>query len=168
MRERSDPAPDAGWRLKTGIALFVLSVIAPAAGLTLLSWFGLSGPARASISAAVLIAGDALGMVAVAIMGRAGYLRVKDLMLGFVKRHAPPREVSRVRYNIGLVMFCLPISFAWLSGYAAEFIPGFVRNPLPYAIGGDLLLLASFFVLGGHFWDKLRSLFVHDAVAQFP
>ena len=31
-----------------------------------------------------------------------------------------------------------------------------------------LLLLASLFVLGGNFWDKIRSLFVHDAVAQFP
>jgi hypothetical protein len=30
------------------------------------------------------------------------------------------------------------------------------------------LHLASLFVLGGDFWEKLRSLFVHKAYAVFP
>lgn len=46
-------------------------------------------------------------------------------------------------------------------------IPSLARNPLPYAIGGDLLLLASLFVLGGNFWDKIRSLFVYHAQRGF-
>ncbi len=33
---------------------------------------------------------------------------------------------------------------------------------------GDLLLVASLFVLGGEFWDKLKSLFVYGAKVQFP
>ena len=43
-----------------------------------------------------------------------------------------------------------------------------MEDPIPYAVGGDLLLLASFFVLGGDFWDKLRSLFIYDAHAVIP
>ena len=39
---------------------------------------------------------------------------------------------------------------------------------MPYAVGGDLILLASLFVLGGDFWDKIRSLFIHDAEVHFP
>ena len=35
-------------------------------------------------------------------------------------------------------------------------------------VPGDLLLLVSLFVLGGDFWDKLRSLFIHSARAQIP
>ena len=35
-------------------------------------------------------------------------------------------------------------------------------------VAGDLLLLASLFVLGGDFWDKLRSLFSHGATVVFP
>jgi len=31
-----------------------------------------------------------------------------------------------------------------------------------------VLLVASLFVLGGDFWDKLRALFVHEARVQFP
>jgi hypothetical protein len=30
----------------------------------------------------------------------------------------------------------------------------------------DLLLFSSLFVLGGDFWDKIRGLFIHDAVVQ--
>jgi hypothetical protein len=30
------------------------------------------------------------------------------------------------------------------------------------------MLFASLFVLGGDFWDKVRSLFVHGATARFP
>jgi len=29
------------------------------------------------------------------------------------------------------------------------------------------MLILSFFVLGGDFWDKVRALFLHDAKAQF-
>ncbi len=38
---------------------------------------------------------------------------------------------------------------------------------LPFAVGGDLLLLSSLFVLGGNFWDKVRALFLYDAEAHF-
>ena len=62
----------------------------------------------------------------------------------------------------------MPILFGWVSIYTAEWIPGFSSNPLPYAIGGDFLLVASLFVLGGNFWDKIRSLFVYDAEVRFP
>jgi hypothetical protein len=35
-------------------------------------------------------------------------------------------------------------------------------------VGGDVVFVTSLFVLGGDFWDKLRSLFVHGARAVFP
>jgi len=74
----------------------------------------------------------------------------------------PPKEVSRTPSNIGLVMFCVPIIFGWLSPYVADLIPGFIQNPLPYAAMCDLILLASLFVLGGDSWAKTRALFVYS------
>jgi len=64
-------------------------------------------------------------------------------------------------------MFCVPIFFAWLSGYLSRFIPGFEHNPLVWALSGDVLLVMSLFVLGGDFWDKIRALFMHNAKAKF-
>lgn len=66
-----------------------------------------------------------------------------------------------------LVMFVVPILLAWGTPYlAAVTSETFVRTP--HAIAGDVVFLASFFVLGGDFWDKIRSLFVRRAVAGFP
>ncbi len=33
---------------------------------------------------------------------------------------------------------------------------------------GDIVLITSLFVLGGDFWDKLRSMFIYGAKASFP
>lgn len=38
--------------------------------------------------------------------------------------------------------------------------PGLRPNLWQAQLAGDLMLIASFFVLGGDFWNKLRALFV--------
>jgi hypothetical protein len=39
-------------------------------------------------------------------------------------------------------------------------VPGVDENRLAFAVAGDLMLLSSFFVLGGEFWDRLRGIFI--------
>jgi hypothetical protein len=164
MSEQAGSAeqPIASWRITLGVIIFLLSIIVPAAGIPAVEALDLSVTMKSSVSGALLIGAEVLGIIAVAVMGKPGYLYIKSKVYSFLKRYNPPHKVSRRRYNIGLVMFCIPILFGWVSIYAADYIPGFSQNPLPYAIGGDLLLLVSLFVLGGDFWDKIRALFVYD------
>lgn len=161
-------APAAGWRLKLGIGLFALSILLPVIGVPLVALIDLSAGKVATISGALLAGAEVLGIVAVAVMGKSGYAYIKNRVFGFLKQHGPPAEVGRTRYTIGLVMFAVPIAFGWLAPYAANLVPGYPGNEFTYAIVGDVLLLASLFVLGGDFWDKLRALFVHGAKAVFP
>lgn len=158
----------AGIRLKFGIALFGLSILLPFIGVPSLAALGLSGTMTASLTGGLLLAAEIIGVASVAVMGKRGYATIKNWFLKFLRRYGPPQRVSRLRYKIGLVIFFVPILFGWMSIYVAQWIPYFVNNPLIYAIGGDILLLMSLFVLGGDFWDKIRSLFVHDAVVRFP
>lgn len=169
MSDVSQPdAPAAGWRLKLGIGLFALSILLPVIGVPLVALIDLSAGKVATISGALLAGAEVLGIVAVAVMGKSGYAYIKNRVFGFLKQHGPPAEVGRTRYTIGLVMFAVPIAFGWLAPYAANLVPGYPGNEFTYAIVGDVLLLASLFVLGGDFWDKLRALFVHGAKAVFP
>ena len=154
--------PAAGWRLKVGVLLFALSIILPIVGIPFVAGLDLSGTMATSVSGALLIGAELFGVTAVAVMGKPGYLYFRNRVFSFLKQYGPPKEVSRTRYNIGLVLFCVPILFGWLSPYFSDLIPGFMQNPLPYAVGGDFILLASFFVLGGDFWDKIRALFVYS------
>ncbi len=165
--EASTATPAAGWRLKLGVAIFALSILVPIAGIPLVATLGLSGTATASVSGALLGGSEVLGLLAVAVMGKPGYLYIKSRVFGLLRRYGPPKEVSRARYNTGLVMFTLPILFGWVTPYVSDMIPNLENNLLTYSIGGDVLLLVSLFVLGGNFWDKLRSLFVHDAEVRF-
>jgi len=164
MKEDASTAaqPATGWRLKLGISLFVLSILLPVAGIPLVATLGLSGTITASVSGALLVGAEVLGVLAIAVMGKPGFLYIKSRVFGLLRRYGPPEEVSRARYNTGLVMFILPILFGWVSIYVADYIPFFDEHMLTYAIGGDLLLLASLFVLGGDFWDKIQALFVHS------
>jgi hypothetical protein len=96
-----------------------------------------------------------------------GYNRIKKRIFSFLKKHGPPDRVSLTRYRIGLVMFVLPILFAWLGPYGAEYIPGYETHRLIVSVSGDAMFIASLFVLGGDFWDKIRALFLHSARVQF-
>ena len=157
-----------GWRWKLSAAMFGLSFLVPLAGVPIVSAFDLSKTMTASVSGGLLLAGEILGVAAVAVAGKSGYALIKKKVLGFFKQYGPPNKVSRLRYRIGLVMFCTPIVFGWVSIYTARWIPGFGSKPFFYAVIGDLMLLSSLFVLGGDFWDKVRSLFIHDAEVHFP
>ena len=107
-------------------------------------------------------------LAAVTILGKPGYEYLKGLILRFLKRHIVPREVSPARYRVGLVLFLIPILWGWLSPYLAHLVGGLEANRLWYAATGDLLLVVSLLVLGGDFWEKLRSLFVYRQKAQLP
>jgi hypothetical protein len=157
----------ADWRIKLGAALFGLSILLPVAGVPLVATLGLSTAMTASISGALLVGAEVLGVCAVAVMGKSGYAFIKNRVFGFLKQYGPPQKISRGRYNIGIVIFCVPFLFGWLSPYISKWVPDLLSYPLPFAIGGDILILASLFVLGGDFWDKIRSLFIHNAVVRF-
>jgi len=106
-------------------------------------------------------------VAAIAVMGKSGFNLIKERIFSFFKKHGPPDRVSLTRYRIGLVMFVLPVVFGWLGPYGANKIPGYETHRFVVSLIGDLMFVASFFVLGGDFWDKIRSLFIHRARAQF-
>ena len=166
-KENTPEHSSTGWRLKLGICLLGLSVFTPLCGIPLVTLIGLSAAQTTTISGVLLVGAEILGVIAVAVMGKDGYAFLKQRIVGLIRPYAPVKTVSRRRYIFGLVLFILPILFGWLSVYTAKFIPGFTNNPLSYALGGDLMLLVSLYILGGDFWDKIRGLFIYDARMQF-
>ncbi len=164
--ERATETPVvAAWRFKLGVALFAFSLLGPLVFIPLVAALGHSAAMTTSISSAILVGAEILLVAAAAVMGKSGYAYIKNRAFGFLKQYGPPEAVSRVRYNIGLVIFTIPILFGWLSSYAGTLVPGYEGNETTFAVVGDVLLLISLFVLGGEFWGKLGALFIHDAKA---
>lgn len=154
-------------RLFLGGLIFVIGFLCPLL-VPLVTATELSTAWKAALSGLLVLGVPELFMlVAAAVLGKTGFEYLKRQLYGFFKRHIVPEKVGPNRYGIGLVVFFLPIFWAWLAPYFAEFV-SIQKYNLTIAIAGDLLLLAGLLLLGGEFWGKLRSLFLHHAVIRLP
>lgn len=162
----SDGQQTSSWRIRLGCALFLLSVGWPIL-IPALPVMGMPAATVATLSGVMVVAAELLMLAGAAIAGKEGFAFIKARAFGLLRSVGPPRDVSRTRYTVGLIMFVLPLLYGWVSPYLAHFLPGIETNRMVFAVAGDALLLVSLFVLGGAFWDKLRSLFLHDATAVF-
>ena len=102
-------------------------------------------------------------LIAIGVVGKQGYELIKQKLAGIIKPILPPDTVSKTRYRIGLVLFSIPMLFGFLGPYLGQFWESLRDIPIGWYLAFDLLFLASLFVLGGDFWDKLRGLFDHEA-----
>jgi len=155
-------ATSVGWRFKTGIMIIAL-MLAVWLLIPLAAAMDASAGTIAAVTGGILIGNKVLLLLAVAIMGKAGFQELKRRMFGYVAGLAPDTTVGPLRHRIGLVMFCLPLVSAMLEPYVDNLWPGLRPNLWQAQLLGDVMLIASFFVLGGNFWDKLRALFVRTA-----
>jgi hypothetical protein len=161
------PRPPLG-RLIIGTIIFVSGFLSPA----LIPWVLSTdlGDGLKAVLSGLLAFGipEIFMLIAAGVMGKQGFNYIMGALGRFLKPMAPPDEVSKTRYKIGLFMFFIPVAFGFLAPYLGVHLPIPEEYELYFYIGGDVLIFLSLFVLGGHFWDKLRSLFVHGAKAVFP
>ena len=158
----TEPAASAGWRFKLGLGVIALMIVVWLL-IPLAAALGASSGTIAAITGGILIGNKVLLLLAVAIMGKAGFRDLKRTTFGHIARFTPTSTVGPLRYRIGLVMFCVPIVSAIIDPYLHAIWPGLQSNSWQLELAGDAMLVASFFVLGGNFWDKLRALFLRTA-----
>ena len=120
----SDERPHASWRIKVGFAIFIVSIGWPIL-IPILSVLGTPATAIAAFSGVMIVAAELMLIAGAAIAGKEGFAFIKATVFGFLRSYGPPREVSRTRYTIGLMMFSAPIIFGWASPYIGHHLPGF-------------------------------------------
>lgn len=151
----------ATWRFKLGIALVCVMALMWLC-VPLMAWADVPSTRIAAITGVIFIANKVILLVVIAVMGKSGFQQLKTKIFG-VFSLSPETSVSRARYNLGLVLFCLPLISASLEPYVDALAPRLRPNLWQLQVLGDLIFIASFFVLGGGFWDKFRALFIRDS-----
>ncbi len=160
--------PRAGWRFRLGLTILIVGWFSPLL-IPVVTRTSLATELKAVISGLLAVGiPEVFTVAAIAIMGKDGYNLIKKRIFSFLKKHGPPDRVSLTRYRIGLVMFVLPVVFGWLGPYGAHHIPGYPDHRFVVSLIGDVMFVASLFVMGGDFWDKVSALFTYDARAQIP
>jgi len=156
--------PAAEKKIIIGSIVFILGQLSPLILIPIVVSLDLSSGWTTALSGLLMFGFPELAILAsVAIMGKQGFEFIKGKVFGYFKKIAPPDVVSKTRYRIGLVMFLIPFLIAWLLPYFTNLIHAYNDFRIYINIGGDFLLIISLFVLGGDFWDKLRSLFIQDS-----
>jgi hypothetical protein len=165
-------APPSPARLALGGAMLALGIAVKILGPALIVASSLPVSWKTGLSIAIFVIVPKLLLVAIIfLMGKSGFVYLKSLcfkyIVSVVAPLAPPRQVSRRRYRIGLIMFVLPMIEAWLVPYLEDVFPDWAANrPIEWI--WDVMFVASLFVLGGDFWDKVRALFIYGATVTFP
>jgi hypothetical protein len=154
----------AGWRFKLGIAIICL-MLGSWLMVPIVAAAGISGSRIAALTGVLFISNKVLLIIVIAVMGKAGFQQLKSSVFGYVSSLAPTvdTEVGPWRHRIGVLMFCLPLISGFLEPYVDSILPGLRPNIWQLQLLGDLMLIGSFFVLGGNFWEKVRALFIRTA-----
>jgi hypothetical protein len=153
---------DGDWRFKLGMAIFVLA-FAIWLLIPLMAALRVSGSTLAALSGILFISNKVLLLAVVAVMGKPGFQQLKRHAFGYVTALAPAPNVGPLRHSLGLVMFGLPLLTTFLEPYDDYIWPALFTHGWQLELLSDVIFLASFFVLGGNFWDKVRALFVRTA-----
>lgn len=155
-------------RLYVGVTLLTLSFVCPLFGI-LIAQLDLPIGLKATIIGLLSLGiPEVLIIAAAATLGKENYEIIKARCIGYLKHLVPSAKVGRLRYNIGLIMFILPLIPAYVQAYIPRWLPDDSAERLYVNLAADIMFIASLFVLGGDFWDKLRALFSFEAKAQFP
>jgi len=121
------------------------------------------------ISGKLLIGGpEVFSVIAIAIMGKSGFIYIKAKVFALLRRALPAGKVSRLRYNIGLALLIPHVIFAYITFYVPHWLPGYDEHRVAMNLTADFLLVITLFILGGEFREKLRALFIYDAKAGIP
>ncbi len=156
----------AGTRLKLGVALLIVGLIMPA-GTLLVAAMDWPLAVKTVVSSILLLGFEIMLIPAVALMGKDNFDRIWTGAMRLLKTLKPAGGVNRRRYTIGLYMLVGPTLYAWIASYAPSWLPEDYALRVWVNLGLDAITLASLFVLGGDFWEKVRALFLHDARAVF-
>jgi hypothetical protein len=80
----------------------------------LVLWLPITYEIKTTLSG-LLIVGipQGLSATAIAVVGKTGYQYLKQLFFKLINRNMPPDQVSKQGYNLGLVMFVIPLVLAW-------------------------------------------------------
>ncbi len=160
--------PPPGLRFKLGVGFFVAGWACPLL-IPVVTATNLSTEWKAAISGLLLVgAPEVFSLVCIALLGKAGFTYIKHRAFALFKRAAPKAKVSRARYRFGLVLWALLALFSLFIYYAPDLIPGYDENRTAMNLVADGLFIASFFILGGDFWEKFRALFIYEAKAIIP
>ena len=157
---------EKNWKYYLGMTLVLYSFFPYVFSAAVLPFLPVSSVQAVSIATALVVSGEIAFLVAVALLGKPFIRMFKTKIKEFFKRKKdamPPRPVGRTRHGIGVAMLLVSFVVPYLLTEIALFFEYVETHGhtdlLILMISGDVLFVASLFVLGDEFWGRMKALF---------
>lgn len=158
---------NANQRFTLGIALITVGCLMPF-GVYPVASTDWPAYVKTAVGGVLFFGFEIMAIVAAAVMGKQNFERIMSKAKSWLRMLKPSGDIGRMRHGVGLALFLLPLVPTYIMAYLPEWLPERSSCRLWVNLSADAMFLVSLFVLGGDFWDKLRSLFVREARAAFP
>ena len=149
-----------------GIILFGYSFIPYIFTFLVLPFLPISNVKAVSIATGLLISSEISFLLCVALLGKPFIQLLKSKIKASIfrkKGEAHLKPVGQIRHTVGITMLVVAsivpyflTEIALLLGYVEKYGHTALINLLVF---GDVLFVASFFILGGEFWARVKKLF---------
>jgi len=165
-----------GWRYKLGLLLFIVPIIVFFLTPVVIPMLDLSAVKTASVIGDVLLSGEVVWLASIPLLGRDGFNAIKKKMFGWLKLKDKP--VSKKRHLCGIILLLSSILTDVLLQILILSIYLFLKKgqDMLFGITLDTLtnihtfiqilttlgILASLFILGGQFWEKIKQAFIWE------
>jgi hypothetical protein len=157
----SPPTLKKDRRFYTGLAAMAAAVILPLAAI-FVPLLGLS-TASSAVVVGIMVAGgpEVLCILAVVLLGKDTFNYFAQLAKTAIRRAVIDTPASKTRYYVGLAIMLV----SWIPAYLYAYLPGALPggDTRIYILAGmDLAFVASVFLMGGEFWEKIRRIFIYE------
>ena len=154
------------WKYYLGTALVVYSIVPYIFTFLILPFLPVSKVTAVSLATGLLVSSEIAFLISVALLGKPFVQLIKSKIKGFIfrkKGDAPLKPVGRLRHRVGITMLLaasIVPYFLTEIALALNFVEKYGHTLLiGLLVVGDLMFIASFFVLGGEFWGRFKQLF---------
>jgi hypothetical protein len=163
------------WKYYLGLTLLCYSFL-PVCTVELLFFLPLGAAEKATIALIYVGSGEIAFITAVALLGKPFMEALKSRIKGFFTwgkelPAPPPRPISRSRHTIGVTMFFMSfLPYPVVEGILIFGHPAGrdLHHLVAAMLAGDIIFVASLFVLGSEFWERLKKLFEWPGKTAVP
>ena len=165
-----------GWRYKLGLVLFITPFPIFFATPVIIPLLELSAAETGALIGGILLAVEVVWFASIPLLGKAGFMALKNKAFGWLKLQDGPisykRHVLGVWLLVGSVLaelvlqgFALYVSYinsavdGAMNKVAGLTVPEFNTVYLVIEVLTAAGIVASLFILGGDFWERLKAAF---------
>lgn len=165
-----------GWKYKLGLVLFIVPIITFILIPIVIPMLDLTAVQTASVIGAVLLTGEVVWFASIPLLGKDGFIAIKQKMFGWLKVAEKPKSKQQHYFALILLFGSLFVDIiVQIIIVVSNIVTDKGNLPLPdmsldehiniyttIQIATTAGIIIAIFLLGSQFWEKIKQAFLWE------